>query len=261
MGLEAAATEYGARIIAIDRPGLGWSSPQPNRTILDHARDVELITDHLDIHEFGILGISGGGPYALACAKALPASRLQAVSIMCGLGPPDMGYRGTNLVQHISFAFVLRYFPSFVAWYISFDPAARLDLSDQERYQRMRALMLSSKQHEKDKPFMDDLDLMRQSLKVTREAYGQGMQHYARDGQLIVNDWGFKIEEIRKTLPVRLWCGKLDTNVPPFHGEEIARRLGENAVLRMEDETHASLYVNCRADMVRDLIECMRKAL
>lgn len=85
-----------ARMICVDRPGYGLSSPQPNRTILDHVKDIEYLAEHLGLDSYGCLGISGGGPYALACAKALPADKLKAVSIICGLGPPEVGKKGSK---------------------------------------------------------------------------------------------------------------------------------------------------------------------
>ena len=47
--------ELGARIIGIDRPGIGWSTPQPDRTLLSPVKDVEALTDHLKIAKFSIM--------------------------------------------------------------------------------------------------------------------------------------------------------------------------------------------------------------
>ena len=63
----------GVRIVAVDRPGIGSSSLQPNRTALDHAEDIRLLAAHLGAKTYSVVGVSGGGPYALACAHALPA--------------------------------------------------------------------------------------------------------------------------------------------------------------------------------------------
>lgn len=52
---DEAAAKAGARLIAVDRPGIGWSSPHLARTILDHARDIELLAAHLDLPGFGVL--------------------------------------------------------------------------------------------------------------------------------------------------------------------------------------------------------------
>ena len=62
----------GIRLVAIDRPGFGRSDRQPGRTFLDWPADVTAVTDQLGIDTFSVLGISGGGGYALACAYCDP---------------------------------------------------------------------------------------------------------------------------------------------------------------------------------------------
>jgi pimeloyl-ACP methyl ester carboxylesterase len=47
--------KLGARIIVPERPGMGWSSPHPARTLLDHPKDVEHLTDHLKLESYGVL--------------------------------------------------------------------------------------------------------------------------------------------------------------------------------------------------------------
>jgi pimeloyl-ACP methyl ester carboxylesterase len=82
------AMENNARIIAVDRPGMGQSAFKRGRQILDWPDDVIALADALRIDRFGVLGISGGGPYAAACAFKIPA-RLTATGIVCGMGPSD----------------------------------------------------------------------------------------------------------------------------------------------------------------------------
>ena len=47
--------ELGARIIAADRPGIGWSSPHPGRTLLDHPKDLEHLAKHLELDDYSVL--------------------------------------------------------------------------------------------------------------------------------------------------------------------------------------------------------------
>ncbi|MHC4055862.1 alpha/beta hydrolase, partial [Bradyrhizobium sp. 25ACV] len=61
------------RIIAPERPGFGLSTYQRQRTLADWAGDVAILASHLGLKKFGVAGISGGGPYAAACAALLPA--------------------------------------------------------------------------------------------------------------------------------------------------------------------------------------------
>ncbi|MFF0148154.1 alpha/beta fold hydrolase [Amycolatopsis sulphurea] len=67
-GMHALASDAGVRIIAPDRPGIGLSSPQPGRRILDYPADLTALADHFGLEQYQVLGISGGGPFALACA-------------------------------------------------------------------------------------------------------------------------------------------------------------------------------------------------
>jgi len=98
------AVSLNARILSLDRPGIGLSSPQPGRTLLDHAADVEQLAAHLHIDSYSVVGMSGGGPYALACAAALPANKLKAVMLVCGLGPPDIGYWGMAWPNYLGYS-------------------------------------------------------------------------------------------------------------------------------------------------------------
>jgi hypothetical protein len=54
-GFNDLGLELGARIIALDRPGMGWSSPKPGRTLLDHPKDVESLADHLKLDRYSVL--------------------------------------------------------------------------------------------------------------------------------------------------------------------------------------------------------------
>lgn len=49
------ASRLGLRIIAVERPGYGWSTPHPSRTLLDHAKDTECLAEHFELQEYGVL--------------------------------------------------------------------------------------------------------------------------------------------------------------------------------------------------------------
>jgi len=100
----------GLRIVAPDRPGYGNSDPKPYRTLLDWADDVAALADVLDIRRFAAVGVSGGGPGALACAWKMP-ERLLSVGVVAGAAPTNapsvlMGMSKTN-----------RFFME-LAWYV-----------------------------------------------------------------------------------------------------------------------------------------------
>ncbi|PGH14294.1 hypothetical protein AJ79_03116 [Helicocarpus griseus UAMH5409] len=251
--------QLGARIIAADRPGIGWSSPHPGRTLLDHPKDLEHLAKHLELDDYSVLGISGGGPYVLACAMSLPRERLKCVSIVCGLGPPDIGMAGANWASWAGFTLGYRYFPTATQWYLQRQPTARLDLADENRLQLLLQAFSGSKAtaHEKDLEIMRDKDYLRLILRSNRESFAHGGDGVVQDGKLMSTDFGFRIEDLRPDLPVQLWYGKHDTIVPLNHGEQIAARLGGRADLRVEDETHGSIQVNWREEILKDLVRSM----
>lgn len=78
--LFGAAAERGIRWISHDRPGYGGSTPQPRQDIAAAAADVAAIADALGLGSFGVMGHSGGGAHALACAALLPDRVLATVA-------------------------------------------------------------------------------------------------------------------------------------------------------------------------------------
>jgi pimeloyl-ACP methyl ester carboxylesterase len=80
----------GIRMISYNRPGYPGSARARGRVVADAAADVEAIADHFGIDRFSVIGRSGGGPHALACAadKRL-RDRLICAASLCGLAPFD----------------------------------------------------------------------------------------------------------------------------------------------------------------------------
>jgi pimeloyl-ACP methyl ester carboxylesterase len=78
--------EAGVRLITVDRPGYGRSSPRPGRQILDWPADLAQLTTALGVEEFDVAAHSSGGPYALACAHALPG-RVGRVALISCIAP------------------------------------------------------------------------------------------------------------------------------------------------------------------------------
>ena len=70
---DAAARRLGIRLIAPDRPGFGESTLQPHRRLSDWPDDLIALADSLELDRFHLLGVSGGGPYALACGQLIGA--------------------------------------------------------------------------------------------------------------------------------------------------------------------------------------------
>jgi pimeloyl-ACP methyl ester carboxylesterase len=86
--LLADAARLGIRFVSYDRPGYGTSTPVPGRDVASAAADTARIADALGLAAFAVLGHSGGGPHALACAALLPG-RVRAAAVVSSPAPFD----------------------------------------------------------------------------------------------------------------------------------------------------------------------------
>src|ERR1700680_322947 len=86
LDLDALLSDVGVRYVAISRPGVGGSDPAPGRTVGEFADDVRQLTEALGIQRFSVVGVSAGGPYALAIAHQLPG-RVAKVAVCSSLSP------------------------------------------------------------------------------------------------------------------------------------------------------------------------------
>ncbi len=98
------------RAIVPDRPGYGLSDFQRHRRLLDWPADVEQLADHLGLERFAVLGVSGGGPHAAACAYAIP-HRLTRVGLISSAAPLELAPLRARLPIERLTIFTARYFP------------------------------------------------------------------------------------------------------------------------------------------------------
>lgn len=87
----AAASARGIRLVSYGRPSYGGSTPHPGRDVASAAADVAAIADALGIERFAVMGASGGGPHALACAALLP-ERVTGAVTLAGIAPRTDAY-------------------------------------------------------------------------------------------------------------------------------------------------------------------------
>jgi hypothetical protein len=166
--------------------------------------------------------------------------------------------KGARWVNWLGFAFGYKYSTSAMSrWFWQTQTMGRVDLSDEERLARHMKEFENPKTVAEKKDFAcmaNELNA-RRFLRSSREAFRQGYDGALQDGQVLSGPLGFRIQDIRSDLPVRLWYGKQDVNVPLYHGQTIAQRLGDRTKLRVEDETHASIYFNWKEEFLGELVQ------
>ena len=200
------ASSRGARIIAPDRPGYGLSDFQPRRTIMDWTRDVEALAGALDIERFAVLGYSGGGAFAAACAVAL-SGRLTRVAMVSSMGPPESTGSIEGLTKrHRASWFAARRLPLLVRLY-----TARIAARGRRHAERLVDERAASS------PPADQAVIGRPVIHAMiaedlKEAFSQGGRATAQEFTLLTRPWGFGLDEIK--LPIQLWHGEQDTVNP-----------------------------------------------
>jgi len=130
----------------------------------------------------------------------------------------------------------------FGRWFWRSQAMGRLDLPEA---QRVHLLMQETQNApERDRDIFQDVDFLRLVIRSIGQAFAQGYDYVWDDGVMSCSEFGFRVEEIRKDLVVQLWYGREDWSVPVNHGVQIAKRIGDKAQLRVEDETHSGIVVH-----------------
>jgi pimeloyl-ACP methyl ester carboxylesterase len=254
------AKKLGIRIVAVDRPGIGASSPQHKRTALNHAQDIRLLAAHLGAETYSVVGVSGGGPYALACAYALPAEELRSVSLVCGFGPYELTMRHSRWPVWLFYQ-LCGNFPILLRWFRASE-VKKLEGKPTEKYVAETKGQLDGwlyqflGPHDKDGELLRDEGFLEVCVEAMREHFRQGVEGHMEERRVMTSrDLGFELREVRRDLPVQLWYGRFDTSVSWKVGEAIAEMLGDNAKLCVRDEAHLSLIAGCGEEVLARLLE------
>jgi pimeloyl-ACP methyl ester carboxylesterase len=230
-----AAAGKGWQLIAHARPGYAGSTRQEGRTVADVAADTAAILDHFGLDRFVVLGWSGGGPHALACAALLP-DRCVAAASLAGVAPFDadgldfLAGMGPENVQE--FGAAARSPEELQAFLDEFGGPLR-DITGEQISEHLGGLV-------------DDVD--RDALtgefaaamaRMLRRAVSTGTDGWFDDDLAFVKPWGFDLAVIG--VPVSIWQGAHDKMVPFAHGEWLAAHVPGAQVHLYDDEGHLSL--------------------
>lgn len=225
------AEQQNIRLIGIDRPGIGSSTPFQYENVLAFAADMTKIADTLGVEKMAVVGLSGGGPYTLACAAALP-DRVVAAGVLGGVAPtvgPDaidggLMKLGTAAAPIIEVAGApLRLAASRLIRLIRpvAEPALYIYAGVSPEADRKMLVRPEFKAM-----FLDDL------------LNGSRKQMAAPFADIVVfaRDWGFRLDEVK--VPVRWWHGDRDHIVPFAHGQHVVSRLPDAELHHLPGESH-----------------------
>jgi pimeloyl-ACP methyl ester carboxylesterase len=206
-------SRMGVNLITYDRPGYGYSDPNPGRRPIDSVGDVQAILSYLGISEgFSVVGRSGGGPHALACASNLRGVKNAAVLV--SVGPRE--FMGND-------------------WYEGMGPRNMDEFGAIE--QGRENLTAKTRQMQKDPSVhLDDIsvdfseddkrvvsgNIKTEILMAYRKSVEFGPEGWLEDdfGNYV---WGFDPREI--DVPTLVWYGGQDKFTPRSHGKWLAEHI------------------------------------
>jgi pimeloyl-ACP methyl ester carboxylesterase len=198
----------GARVFALDRPGVGLSTPHPKRTYADWSHDIDCIADNLNLPSFAVVGYSSGGPHALA--SAVLCSKVTGCALVSSDAPyADMRDSGYN---------------TFAAKTLEQSLAAT-QLLEQSLRRAYRSLKPA-----RQALAMQDLD----------EAIREGFEGPAQDGVLETNPWGFDPSAAMRH-PLHMWHGGKDTDVSIEAAKFLRSKVQPHRATFIETETHSMI--------------------
>jgi pimeloyl-ACP methyl ester carboxylesterase len=241
-------SRMGVHLICVDRPGYGLSTFQPGRRILDWPGDIVQLADHLKLDRFSVAGHSGGGPYTLACAFALP-NRVRTISGICGAGPLDtpgihQGMTTTNKFGLKVGPFLPWFLWRTLIWFIfhrrAADPAGHVLRGNGHR------------------PLADDEQLLKPEVREAciqseREAFRPGLRGLAWDTRLLTRPWGFRLEDIH--VPLFLWAGTDDDQATPAMVRFMSEKIPGCKTTSIEHEAHLLLFPHWQEILTQLLME------
>lgn len=235
------AERLGARLLSFDRPGFGASDWRAYRRLDELAQDLQVLADALGIQRFALAGISGGGPYACACAAALP-ERVAALGLISSVGPPGAmpGLLPFGVLRRL-----VRW-PRLLAGVI--ETVSLLPRHRPGDYLRL----LGGAMNARDAAILQHPPVRAMFTADLRCALAGGARGLARDLALQLAPWHIDWAAIRA--PTRIWHGTDDRLVPAAAARALARAIPAARLRLYPGEGHFMLierWETMLAELVR----------
>lgn len=252
-GITAAAARRGLRTLVYGRPGYGESTRMPGRRVADEAVRTATLADRLGYRDFYVIGWSGGGPPALACAALLP-DRVRACLTLASPAPPgevgvaSRAWRSEADAKELEALAAGDWEP-----YLADYEAGTKALSRATPASLRRGGGPASPAEER---VMGGATGLRVPLaRSMRRGLRAGMWGWFDDVVAMASDWGFRVADIE--VPVVVRHGTHDRMVDPRQGEWLASTI-PGAVARMLPERGHGSVLHPVDEVLDELIGAAR---
>jgi pimeloyl-ACP methyl ester carboxylesterase len=226
-----AALALGIWLISPDRPGMGRSTFQTGRRLLDWPDDVAALTAALGIDEFAVMGWSCGGPYAAVCGARM-AERVTAVGLLSSAVPFELVGSTKGLARDDRILLLLvRWAP----WLASALLRVSIgDATETRLYREIRRTFPAV-----DRAALEERGSIDDAVAFVKESMRQGSAGCLQDYRVFGAPWGFDLSEV--TAPVDIWEGGEDHTGPPEYRDLLLRHLPGAQLSVVPGEGHLSL--------------------
>jgi len=215
----------------VERPGIGDSTPHLYDSIAQWADDIATLADHLGIERFGLIGLSGGGPYVLACAHQLP-ERVVAGVVLGGVAPTSG--REAAAGGFVGRARLLRPFLE-----LSREPLGTflwLGINALHPFADQVFSLFTRFITEQDRQVLNRRDTRTVFIDDLISGSRKDFRAVIYDAILFFRPWGFSLREIR--VPILFFQGDADLFVPFSHGAHLAALVPDARLRYRPDEGH-----------------------
>jgi pimeloyl-ACP methyl ester carboxylesterase len=224
---DGAARERGLRVIAPDRPGYGHSDYRRNPSLMRSAEDFISLADALGLEQIAVIGVSGGGPHAIATASAIP-DRVALLALISPVGPVAECRRQVRMsrMHRLIFTRMGRSPQACATFFWSLRRMVRW--APGVAYRALQQRVTRSDQGVLGRP-----EVKANLQAAIREGLRPGIKGALQDLRLFCSPWGLSLAEI--DVPAVVWQGSDDTIVPANAAYYLARQLP-----------------NCRLDVIQE---------
>ncbi|PSN73478.1 alpha/beta-hydrolase [Corynespora cassiicola Philippines] len=248
----AVANEMNVCVIGVDRPGIGLSTYRPDYTLLDWPHDIRQLASHLGFSQFRVMGGSGGGPYALACAREIPEDMLKGTGILAGVAPPESSSKAISWTKWMAFA-VNRWTPEWIlCLFLEWALVRHSRNPDQTHWRRIIIEGMLKTMPPEDQRLLDEVST-ESWIKSIRECCLTGPHGYVLDARIILRPWPFRLNSIKAK--VQIWNGTEDEDTPIDSARWMTDQLPNGNLREFPGDSHFSIF-HCRQnEVLKDLIE------
>ncbi|MEN8241962.1 MAG: alpha/beta hydrolase [Chloroflexota bacterium] len=232
------ANSQGIRLIGLDRPGYGGSTPLSGRSVASIAEDIATIAAQLNIDQLAVWGKSGGGPHALACAALLPELVVAAASIaspapyttegldwFAGMGQDNLDEFGAALDSRAK-----------LEEYIEAETPTMLNADPKVLVEALSSILCPPDVAVFTEKFADFL------LSKIRVGISDQRNGWVDDDLAFISPWGFDLGKI--DIPVMIMQGEQDQMVPLSHAEWLISHIPTAEAMLLPDDGHLTLSAN-----------------